>query len=80
MRRKIGQHVAGWQSHFLEVCRVPGGKNDTAIVGVVLELVHDFSELIDTLTSVVGLCILVFGTKMAPLETIDGTEVTNFTV
>ena len=80
MRRKIGQHVAGWQSHFLEVCRVPGGKNDTAIVGVVLELVHDLGELVYTLASVVGLCILVFGAKVAPLKTVDGAEVTDLTM
>jgi hypothetical protein len=42
--------------------------------------VHDFCQLIDTLAGVVGLCVFVFGTEVAPLETIDRTKVTDFTV
>jgi hypothetical protein len=36
--------------------------------------------LIDSLACVVGVCIFVFGTKVAPLETVDGAEVADFVV
>jgi hypothetical protein len=42
--------------------------------------VYNLGQLIDTLTGVVSLCVFVFGTKVAPLETVDRAKITDFTM
>jgi hypothetical protein len=64
--------MARREGHLLQVGRVPGAEDDTAIVGVVPQLVDDLGELVDTLARIVGLRVYVFGTKVPPLKPVDG--------
>ena len=73
---KLREHVAWWQCHLSEICHVPRAKYDSPIEWIVVQFPHDFLELVDTLPSVICMAILVFSTKVPPLESINGSEVT----
>lgn len=72
--------MAGWQDHLLEVGRVPGCEDEAAVVGVRPQLMDEFGNLVDTLSSVVRLGVNILGAKVSPLETVDRTKVTLLTV
>lgn len=77
---KLGKHVARWEDHLLQICGVPGGKNQTAIVWVGAQLVNNLSELVNSLACVVRLGVDVLGAKMPPLEAVHGAEVADLAV
>lgn len=67
--------MARRQSHKLQVLRIPSTKNNPSIIRIILELMNDFRELVNTLSCVVCLSIDVLGAKVPPLEAINRTEV-----
>jgi hypothetical protein len=69
--------VTGRQSHFIQVCWIPGTHNDAPIFRIVLNLVNAFHELIDTLSSVIRVHIHVLGTKVPPLKSVHRSQVTD---
>lgn len=77
---ELGKHVAGRQGHALKVFGVPCAEDHSAVVRVVAELVNDLGQLVDALAGIVGLCVDIFGAKVAPLEAVDGTQVAGLTM
>lgn len=77
---ELTKHVAGGEGHDVQIGRVPGGHDDAAVFGVVLDFVNAFRELVDALAGVVGVHVLVFGAEVAPLEAVDGAEVADVAV
>jgi hypothetical protein len=72
---ELAKHVARRQSHFVEICWVPRGHDDSAVGGRVLDLIDAVLQLIYTLTLVVGMHILVGCPKVSPLEAVDRAQV-----
>jgi hypothetical protein len=72
--------VAGWKCHFIQIRWVPSRHDDTAILRVVNDFVDALGQLIHALTGVVGVHVLVFGPKMTPLESIDGSQISHFPI
>ena len=56
--------------------RVPGGEDDAAVHGIILDGVNDLLQLVNALSSVVGVHVDVFGAKVPPLEAIHGPQIT----
>lgn len=77
---ELSKHVTWRQRHLLQVRRVPGTHDDPAIIWVVLQFVYDLGQLINTLAGIVGLGILVLGTKVTPLKAVDGAQIANLAV
>ena len=77
---ELGKHVAGGQDHLGEVLGVPRAEDQTTVEGVRLEGVDDALELVVPLVRVVRLGVDVVGAEVAPLEAVDGAEVTDFAV
>lgn len=74
---KLTKHVTGRKSHFVQIAWIPGTHDDASIFRIVLNLVNAFHELIDTLSSVIRVHIDILGTKVAPLKSIDRSQVTH---
>ena len=55
--------------------RVPSGKDDASVHRVFLDLPDNLSELVNTFSRVIGIAVLVFRTKMPPLEAVHRSEV-----
>lgn len=72
---KLHQTVAGRKGHNGNIHRVPGAQDDPPIGGIVLQLVDDFRQLIFTLARVIIVARAVRGSKVAPLEPINWTQV-----
>lgn len=77
---ELSKHVARREGHEFQVGHVPGAEDDAAVVRVGLEFAHDLGDLIDTLVRVVRVAIFVRGAEVAPLETVDGTQIPFFAV
>lgn len=77
---ELREHVARREHHLFQVVRVPGRKDEAAVVRVCLQLVYDVGELVDTLARVIGLRIDVLGAEVAPLEAVDGAQVADLAV
>ena len=77
---KLSKHVARGESHLGQVCRVPRRHDDSSVKGLVLQFVHHARQLVYALACVVGLCVLVLGTKVPPLETVHGPKVASLPV
>ena len=73
---ELAEHVARRESHESKIFGVPCTEQDPAIGGVVLDLVNDFTQLVNALTGVVGVAVLVFCAKVSPLEAVDWTQIT----
>lgn len=61
-------------------CRIPGTHDDATIGGCVLDLPDDLSKLVNALASVVCVAVLILGTKVSPLESVDRTQITDLAV
>mmetsp|Transcript_9146 Transcript_9146/g.19000 ORF Transcript_9146/g.19000 Transcript_9146/m.19000 type:complete len:214 (+) Transcript_9146:89-730(+) len=73
---ELAQQMAGRQCHLVQRRRIPGAQENSAVFWIVLDLVDALGKLVNTLPGVVGVHVLVFRSKMAPLEPIDGSKVT----
>ena len=62
--------MAGRQIHVLQIAYIPGADNDTAGVGVVLDRLYRFADLVDESAVVVG--------PRTPLIAVDMTQITVF--
>jgi hypothetical protein len=77
---KLRKHMTGRQNHQFQILRIPRRKNHPTIIRIRAQLVYNIGNLINALSRIIGLRILIFRAEMAPLETVDGTQVANFTV
>ena len=77
---KLRKHMTRRQGHLAQIRRVPRAQDDPPVVRLVLQLVNDLRQLIDPLARVIRLRIHVLGAEMPPLETIDGSQVSDFSV
>lgn len=59
---------------------IPSRHDDPAVFGIILDGFNNLCELIDPLSRVVGILVNVRRTEMSPLETVDGSQVTDRTV
>ncbi len=64
---ELEEGVAGHQGHLGQLGHVPGAHDDAAAVGVLLELLHHFGDLVDVAT--------VRCRPTAPLHAVDRTKV-----
>ena len=69
--------MTGRQGHVVQVSWVPRRHDNATILGIVLNLVNAFHELIDTLSSVIRVHIHVFGTEVPPLKSVNRSQVTD---
>ena len=56
---ELAEHMAGRQSHQVEVGRVPGGQQDSPILRVAHDGLDTLLELVNALTTVVRMHIFV---------------------
>lgn len=77
---KLRKHMTRRQNHQLQILRIPRRKNHPTIVRISAQFVYNIGNLINALSRVVCFCIFIFRAEMAPLETVDGAQVANFTV
>ena len=77
---ELCKHVTRRQRHLPKIGRVPRAQDDSPIVRLVLQLVNDLCQLIDPLARVIRLRVHVVGAEMPPLETIDGSQISYFSV
>jgi hypothetical protein len=76
----LTEHVTRRQCHQLQVGRVPGGQYQPSIFRLCLDPVDEICQLVHPLSGVVRMHVRVFGTKMAPLKTINRAQVVLFPV
>lgn len=77
---ELRKHVTRRKRHLLDIRWIPRTQNNPSIIRFILELIDDFSELVDALACVVFRMSLVFCAEMPPLETVDGAEFAFFVV
>lgn len=77
---KLRKHMTRRQNHQLQILRIPRRKNHPTIIRIRAQLVYNIGNLINALSRIIGLRIFIFRAEMAPLETVDGAQVANFTV
>ena len=74
---ELCEHMAWRKCHKLQVLWVPRAEDDSSVIWIVLQLVNNFGQLINTLPSIVCLGIHVLGTEMSPLEAIYRSQVSD---
>lgn len=77
---ELAEHVAGRECHLVKIGWIPCRHDDAPVLGSVLDLFDALSELIDPLPGIVGVHVDVLRTEVAPLESVDGTEIANLSV
>lgn len=77
---KLTKHVAGRERHEFEISRIPGRQDNTSVLGIVLDLVDAFGQLIHALSGIIVVHGPVGGTEMAPLEAVDGSQIAHFSM
>jgi hypothetical protein len=70
---ELCKHMTRWESHELQILRVPRTQNDPAIVRIVLQLVDHLRQLIHTLARIDRSGIDVLCAEVPLLEPVHGT-------
>mmetsp|Transcript_5015 Transcript_5015/g.20046 ORF Transcript_5015/g.20046 Transcript_5015/m.20046 type:complete len:323 (-) Transcript_5015:518-1486(-) len=77
---ELGHHVTRRQRHLRKVARVPRGQDVPPGFGIGLQVTNDLPELVDALSSVVGVHVAILSPKVPPLEAVDRPQVPNFAI
>lgn len=64
-----------WQRHLLQIRHIPRTQYNPPIIRIMLQLMYNLRQLIYSLPRIIGLSVHVLGAEMAPLETVDRTQV-----
>ena len=77
---ELCKHVTRGQCHLPKIRGIPRTQYDPPIIWFVLQLINDLCQLIDSLASVIRLRVHILGAEMPPLETIDRSQISYFSV
>lgn len=74
---ELGKHMTRRQRHLAQIPRVPRTQDDPSVIGPMLQLINHLRQLIHPLPRIIRPGVHILGAEMAPLEAVDGTEVTD---
>ena len=77
---KLTKHVTRGQCHLLQIRWIPRTEYDSSVVRGILQLPNDLRQLIHSLTSIVCSRVFVLRSKMSPLESINRSQVSLFSI
>ena len=77
---ELEEHMTGRKSHLVEVHWVPGRDQHSSGIRVSPQLLEHIVDLVDSFVPVVGVMCMVFRAEVPPLEAVDWSQVTGFSM